>query len=82
MAPTELERIIVHPEVELDDLVDAMIALMKREEQVSHHQISREALSVRERMSSVLLMLQEYQVLSLNSYLLWMKEEWGLLFPY
>ncbi|WP_115709138.1 segregation and condensation protein A [Legionella sainthelensi] len=63
MAPTELERIIVHPEVELDDLVDAMIALMKREEQVSHHQISREALSVRERMSSVLLMLQEYQVL-------------------
>lgn len=63
VVPTELERIIVHPEVKLDDLVEAMIALMKREEQVSHHQISREALSVRERMSSVLLKLQEYHVL-------------------
>ncbi|KTC78655.1 segregation and condensation protein A [Legionella cincinnatiensis] len=63
IVPAELERIIVHPEVELEDLVEAMIALMKREEHVSHHQISREALSVRERMSSILLKLQEYPVL-------------------
>lgn len=59
----EMEMIKVHPEVELFDLIEAMQSLLKREDQISHHQISREAMSVRERMSAVLLQLQENKVL-------------------
>lgn len=66
VTPSELERIIVHPEVTLDDLVEAMESLLQREEHTSHHQVSREALSVRERMSNILLLLQEHNVLEFN----------------
>jgi segregation and condensation protein A len=61
--PIELERITVHPEVALEDLVESMMRLMQREEHMSHHHVSREALSVRERMSTILLKLQEHKVL-------------------
>jgi segregation and condensation protein A len=60
--PDEIETIKVHPDVELADLIDAMIGLLKREEHMTHHQISREVMSVRERMSLVLLQLQEHKV--------------------
>lgn len=66
VTPSELERIIVHPEVQLEDLIEAMKSLMIREEQVSHHQVSREALSVRERMSHVLLLLQEHKMVDFH----------------
>ncbi|MCW8407607.1 segregation/condensation protein A [Legionella sp. PATHC035] len=66
VVPSELERIIVHPEVTLEDLIDAMKSLLKREEQISHHQVSREALSVRERMSDILIQLQEHKLLEFN----------------
>lgn len=66
VAPSELEQIIVHPEVELKDIIDAMKSLLQREEQTSHHQVSREALSVRERMSHILLLLQEHNILEFN----------------
>ena len=64
--PSEIERIIVYPEVSVEDLLDAMKSLLIRGEQVSHHLISREALSVRERMSTILLQLQENKVLEFN----------------
>lgn len=60
--PDEIETIKVHPDVELAELIDAMRGLLKREEHMTHHQISREVMSVRERMSIVLLQLQEHKV--------------------
>ncbi|KTD73179.1 segregation and condensation protein A [Legionella tucsonensis] len=64
--PSEFERIIVHPEVTLENLVEAMKSLLQREEHTSHHQVSRETLSVRERMSNILLLLQEHNVLEFS----------------
>lgn len=57
--PGELETVKVHPEVELTDLITAMKSLLQREERMTHHQIEREVLSVRERMNAVLMLLQE-----------------------
>jgi segregation and condensation protein A len=63
LAIPEMEEIKVHPEVELSDLINAMQSLLKREEHASHHIISRETMSVRERMNMILLQLQEHKVL-------------------
>ncbi|MBL7561512.1 segregation and condensation protein A [Legionella bononiensis] len=62
ITPDEIETIKVHPDVELADLIEAMKGLLLREEQMTHHQIAREAMSVRERMSIVLFKLQEQKV--------------------
>ncbi|WP_114417222.1 segregation and condensation protein A [Marinospirillum perlucidum] len=43
-----------HPEVSLDELLKAFGRLLKQAELVAHHHISREPLSTRERMSSLL----------------------------
>lgn len=59
----ELELIKVYPDVEIADLIEAMKSLLQREEHITHHQISREAMSVRERMSAILAQLQEHRVL-------------------
>lgn len=61
--PTELETIKVHPDVELADLIDAMKSLLQREAHLAHHQIAREVMSVRERMSQVLLQVQQHKVI-------------------
>ncbi|HRD68600.1 MAG TPA: ScpA family protein [Legionella sp.] len=63
VVPNEMEAIKVHPEVSLDDLLDAMRALLQREEHLAHHQIAREPMSVRERMSKILFQLQYEKVL-------------------
>ncbi|ARG97443.1 segregation and condensation protein A [Legionella micdadei] len=49
-----MERTVMHPDVEIDSLVEAMRELIKRQSHLVNHQISREPLSVRERMSLVL----------------------------
>lgn len=59
----EVEVIKVHPEVELVELVATMQSLLQREQHLSHHQIVRETMSVRERMSTILLQLQEHRLL-------------------
>lgn len=56
--PAELEVIKVHPEVDLGDLIDAMKSLLQQEERLTHHQIAKELMSVRERMSQILHQLQ------------------------
>lgn len=61
--PTEIEAIKVHPDVELSDLIEAMKSILQREEQLTHHQVARETMSVRERMSQILLQLQLHKVL-------------------
>ena len=60
--PTELEVIKLHPDVDLADLIEAMNTILQREDHITHHQISREAMSVRDRMNAVLLLLQENKV--------------------
>lgn len=49
------------PSASVDDLLESMKALITREDQFTHHEISRQTLSVRERMSQVLLQLQAHQ---------------------
>jgi segregation and condensation protein A len=64
--PDELETIKVHPEVELTDLIQAMGSLIQKEERFTHHQIAREVLSVRERMTAILLQLEHKKVLDFS----------------
>ncbi len=64
--PDEVEAIKIHPDVGLDDLIEAMKGLLQREEHLTHHQIAREAMSVRERMSMILLKLQEHKILEFS----------------
>ena len=47
------------PEVTLNELLRALQQVLKRTEQTAHHQIIKEPLSVRERMSAILLRLSE-----------------------
>ncbi|NWO09186.1 segregation/condensation protein A [Chromohalobacter salexigens] len=49
-----LETRVVHPQVELDELLHALSGLLKRAEFQQSHQISREVLSTRERMLRVM----------------------------
>lgn len=58
------ERVMVHPDVDLSALTAAMQDLMKRQNHLSHHQITREPLSVRERMAIVLERLQQEGMVS------------------
>ncbi|HSH48381.1 MAG TPA: ScpA family protein [Halomonas sp.] len=49
-----LESRVVHPEVELDELLTALAGILRRAELNQSHQISREALSTRERMLAIM----------------------------
>lgn len=49
-----LESRVVHPDVDLQEVLLAFARLMKRTDRMAHHQVSREPLSTRERMSQVL----------------------------
>lgn len=49
-----LETRVVHPEVELDELLQAMSGLLRRAELTQSHTISREVLSTRERMLRIM----------------------------
>ncbi|MGL6028937.1 MAG: segregation and condensation protein A [Legionella sp.] len=64
--PDEIEAIRVHPEVELAELLAAMRGLLQREVHLSRHEIAKETMSVRERMSMVLARLQEHKVLEFS----------------
>ena len=59
----------VHPDVELSALVMAMMALFERQDHVTHHQVSREILSVRERMSMILSCLHQQQLIEFTQLL-------------
>ena len=55
--PEEVQPEILHPEVDIQDLVVAFQAIVKRAAAYTHHEIRPEALSTRERMTQVLEML-------------------------
>ncbi len=63
LMPNHLETIKVHPDVDLIDLAHAMSSLLEKEQHFTHHQITRETLSVRERMNMILLQLEQHKVL-------------------
>ena len=52
--PPDLSRKVAFPEVELKDILHAFQNVLQRAEMFTHHHVQREALSVRERMSTVL----------------------------
>lgn len=58
--PDEIQPETLHPEVDLQELVIAFQAIVKRAEAFSHHEITPEALSTRERMSQVLELLSQH----------------------
>lgn len=49
-----LESRVVHPDVDLQEVLLAFARLMQRSDMLVHHQVSREPLSTRERMTQVL----------------------------
>jgi len=55
------DLIVLHPDVELSALSLAMANLVQRQSHLSHHQIKREAMSVRERMALVLQQVHAHQ---------------------
>lgn len=59
MMPEVEEDVKAPPQVNLDDLLHAMQAVMQRAEWYAHHNIAKEPLSIRERMTMVLHALQE-----------------------
>ncbi len=54
-----LETRVIHPDVELDELLGALSDILKRAELAQAHQISREVLSTRERMLKIMERLHE-----------------------
>lgn len=54
-----LESRVIHPDVELDELLSALSDILKRAELTQSHQISREVLSTRERMLKIMEQLSE-----------------------
>jgi segregation and condensation protein A len=59
--PVDMEHIhtaeIQHPDVELSDLLIAMKDILSKADKFTHHNIEKEALSVRERMSNIMSLL-------------------------
>ena len=53
----DFERLQAHPDVDLQDMLIALKDVMRRADMYENHQVTEEALSVRERMSEVLAML-------------------------
>ena len=78
MMTNGLQKIILQPDVLLSSLVGVMQELLNREDHHIHHQITREPLSVRERMASVLERLGEERNLVLTQLLLRAEGRMGL----
>ena len=65
--PGVMDAVKPPPEVELADLLKAMRSLLQTQERLQKHQISKELLSVRERMGSILQRLHEQQMVEFKS---------------
>jgi segregation and condensation protein A len=69
----------VPPDVDLTSLVAAIVALMQRQEHMIHHQITREQLSVRERMMIILQYLQHEKLVEFSRFLSQQEGRMGLV---
>jgi segregation and condensation protein A len=65
----DIQTIIHHPDVPLSLVIDAMHDLIKRQGHHIHHQITKEPLSIRERMTMVLARLEQEKSISLTQLL-------------
>lgn len=65
-APERLQR-SQHPEVDMKDIMLAFARVLKRAEQFEHHEVQREQLSTRERMSQVLEQLSNGEFMNFNA---------------
>ena len=54
-----LESRVIHPDVDLDQLLGALAGILRRAELTQTHQISREVLSTRERMLAIMARLED-----------------------
>lgn len=68
-----------HPHVTLASLVTAMSELMQRQQNMAHHQITRELLSVRERMATILNYLQQEKLIEFSRLLNQQEGRMGLV---
>ncbi|WP_432453814.1 MULTISPECIES: segregation and condensation protein A [unclassified Agarivorans] len=59
--PAELPVKLIYPEVAMDELIEAMRRIVQRVSNFEHHEIKREKLSTRQRMSDILARLQQHQ---------------------
>lgn len=64
MTMPKIKQAYPQPLVRMDELLSAYTDVLKRCEMYEHHTISRETLSTRERMSSLMAQLQEHQFMS------------------
>ena len=58
--PDEIQPEVLHPEVDIQELVVAFQAIVKRAKAFTHHEITPEVLSTRERMSQLLELLSKH----------------------
>lgn len=56
--PPDMTLVRQYPELDLNDLIKAFSEVLKRIDQLSHHHISKEPLSIRERMATILAKLE------------------------
>lgn len=66
----EIERVAPDPEVDLQTLLQALAATLRRVEMFEHHHIQRETLSTREKMSEILARISNQRFVPLVSLLL------------
>jgi len=71
--PVEVEHIhtvkVQHPDVDLSDLLLALRDVFAKADKFTHHNIEKEALSVRERMSKIMSLLQENSLKNNKSFI-------------
>lgn len=63
----EKPQVSTIPEVKLEELVKAFYEILKRADLITHHHITRENLSVRERMSTILRTISEQKFMAFES---------------
>ena len=66
MSMPDVKQARPQPTVQMDELLAAYGDVLKRCDMYEHHTISRERLSTRERMSSLMAQLQEHQFMSFH----------------
>ncbi|WP_221076721.1 segregation and condensation protein A [Agarivorans aestuarii] len=59
--PQDMPINVIYPEVTMDELIQAMRGIAQRVANFEHHEIKREKLSTRQRMSDILAKLQQHQ---------------------
>lgn len=59
--PDDVQSEVLHPEVDIQELVVAFQAIVKRAAAFTHHEITPEVLSTRERMSQILELLSKHK---------------------